>query len=162
MGTADATLSRKRAARRSAAGRRRAVPKPSAAQLHDLLDRALAAVDADDEAGSLLRATGLRARLRIPDLGVTLDVEPSEQGGHHVSWTFSDSHRRVPKVELIMDAQAANAYLQGRESLAVAMARNRIRYRGEARCALRYLPAMRVVVDAYRRLVRDDYPELAV
>jgi hypothetical protein len=42
------------------------------------------------------------------------------------------------------------------------MARNRIRYRGEARCALRYLPAMRVVVDAYRRLVRDDYPELAV
>ena len=46
--------------------------------------------------------------------------------------------------------------------LAVAMARNRIRYRGEARCALRYLPAMRVVVDAYRRLVRDDYPELAV
>ena len=61
-----------------------------------------------------------------------------------------------------MDSQTANAYLQGRESLAIEMARNRIRYRGETRCALRYLPAMRVVVDAYRRLVRDDYPKLAV
>ncbi len=161
MGTVEATRSRKKAVKGSAARRTRRAPKPSAAQLRDLLDRALAAVDADDEAGSLLRATGLRARLRVPDLGVSLDVAPSEEGDHHVSWAF-DSHRRAPKVELIMDSRAANAYLQGRESLAIAMARNRIRYRGEARCALRYLPAMRVVVDEYRRLVRDDYPELAV
>ena len=61
-----------------------------------------------------------------------------------------------------MDSQAANAYLQGRESLAIAMARNRVRVKGETRCALRYVPAMRVVVDAYRRLVRRDYPELVV
>jgi hypothetical protein len=160
MGTAEATLNRKRAVRRSK-GRRRAVPRPSAAQLRDLLDRALAAVDADEKAGSLLRATGLRARLRVPDLGVTLDVEPSEEGDHRVSWTFSETPG-VPKVELIMDSEAANAYLQGRESLAIAMAHHRVRYKGSSRCALRYLPAMRVVVDAYRRLVRERYPELAV
>ncbi len=162
MGTVEATLGRKRAVPSLAARRSRAVPTPSAAQLRDLLDRALAAVDADDEAGSLLRATGVRARLRVTDLGLTLDVAPSEEGGHHVSWTFSESRRRAPKVELTMDAQTANAYLQGRESLAIAMARNRIRYKGETRCALRYLPAMRVVVDAYRRLVHDDYPKLVV
>ena len=162
MGTVEATRSRKRAVPRSGASRKRTAPKPSAAQLRDLLDRALAKVDADDEAGSLLRATGLRARLRIPDLGVVLDVEPSEEGGHHLTWTFSESPGREPKLELIMDSQAANAYLQGRESLAVAMARNQVQYRGEARWALHYLPAMRVVVDAYRRLVRDDYPELTI
>jgi hypothetical protein len=162
MGTAEATLKRKRAARRSKASGRRAGRRPSAAQLRDLLDRALAAVDADEKAGSLLRATGLRARLRVPDLGVTLDVEPSDEANHQVSWSFSETPGGTPKVELIMDSEAANAYLQGRESLAIAMAHNRVRYRGEARCALRYLPAMRVVVDAYRRLVREDYPELAV
>lgn len=160
MGTVDVP-GRKRAVRGSVSKRKRQAPRPSATQLRDLLDRALAAVDADDDAGSLLRATGLRARLRVPDLGVTLDVAPSETGDHHVSWTFADPHRPA-KVELIMDSRAANAYLQGRESLAVAMARNRIKYRGDARCALRYLPAMRVVVDAYRRLVRKDYPELAL
>ena len=161
MATGEATLS-KVAVRRRAATRKRAAPKLTAAKLRDLLDRALAEVDADDEAGSLLRATGLRARLRVPDLGVVLDVEPSEEGAHHLSWTFSAPADRQPKLELIMDSQAANAYLQGRESLAIEMARSRVRYRGDARCALRYLPAMRVVVDAYRRLVRDDYPELAV
>jgi hypothetical protein len=150
------------ATRRRAGARKRAKPKLSAARLRELLDRALAAVDADDEAGSLLRATGLLARLRIPDLGLVLDVEPSEEGDHHVTWTFSESPRREPKLELIMESQAANAYLQGRESLAIAMARNEVRFRGEARCALHYLPALRVVVDAYRRLVRTDYPELAI
>ncbi len=93
MGTVEATRSRKKAVKGSAARRTRTAPKPSAAQLRDLLDRALAAVDADDEAGSLLRATGLRARLRVPDLGVSLDVAPSEEGDHHVSWTFSDVAR---------------------------------------------------------------------
>jgi hypothetical protein len=162
MGTVAATLGRKGAVRGAAASGAGAFPKPSAGQLRELLDRALAAVDADDEAGSLLRAAGVRARLRVTDLGLTLDVAPSEEGDHHVSWSFSEPPRGAPKLELIMDARTANAYLQGRESLAIAMARNRIRYKGEARCALRYLPAMRVVVEAYRRLVRDEYPKLAV
>lgn len=159
MGTVDATLKQGPARRR-----RRAAPTPkiTKAQLRDLLDRALAEVDADEEAGSLLRATGLRTRLRIRDVGLVLDVEPSEEGSHHLRWTFSGLAGREPKLELTMDSQAANAYLQGRESLAIAMVRNRVRVKGETRCALHYLPAMRVVVDAYRRLVRRDYPELVV
>jgi hypothetical protein len=160
MGTVQATL--KTGAVRAGAKRRRAAPKVSAAQLRHLLDQALSEVDADDRAGSLLRATGLRARLRISDLGLVLDVEASEEGDHHLRWSFSEDPERRPKLELTMDSQVANAYLQGRESLAIAMARNRVRYKGETRCALRYLPAMRVVVDAYRRVVSEDYPELVV
>src|SRR5262245_66615059 len=157
MGTVQATL-KKGAVRRRA----RAAPKVTKAQLRDLLDRALAEVDADEEAGSRLRASDLRARLRIRDVGLVLDVEPSEEGDHHLRWTFSAPPETQPKLELTMDSQAANAYLQGRESLAIAMARNRVRLKGDTRCALRYLPAMRVIVDAYRRLVRRDHPELVV
>jgi hypothetical protein len=158
MGTV-ATLKKGAVRRRP---RRRKPPKVTAAQLRGLLDRALAEVDADAEAGSQLRATGMTARLRIKELGLVLDVEPSEEGEHHLRWTFSESADRKPKLELTMDSQAANAYLQGRESLAIAMARNRVRLKGDTRHALRYVPAMRVVVDAYRRLVRRDYPGLVV
>lgn len=159
MGTAEGMLDR--AARRRKRGGR-ATPRVSGAQLRELLDGALAAVDADEQAGSHLRATGFRARLRVPDVGLVLDVEPSEQGQHHLRWSFEESARTDPELELVMDSQAANAYLQGRESLAIAIAQGRVRYRGNTRCALRYLPAMRVVVEAYRRLVRRDHPELAV
>src|SRR3954470_22175355 len=114
MGTVQATLN-SGAVRRRTGGRKRAAPKVSAAQLRDLLDRSMAEVDADDQAGSHLRATGLRARLRVRDLGLVLDVEPSEEGDHHLRWTFSESADRKPNLELIMDSQAANAYLQGRE-----------------------------------------------
>jgi hypothetical protein len=156
MGTVEATL------KKGTVRRRKRAPKVTEAQLRDLLDKALAEVDADAEAGSQLRATGLRARLRIRDLGLVLDVEPSEEGDHHLRWTFSGAADQEPKLELTMDSQAANAYLQGRESLAIAMARHRVRLKGDTRHALRYLPAMRVVVDAYRRLVRRDYPGLVV
>jgi hypothetical protein len=161
MGTVRATL-KKGAAAPATRRRRGATPKVTKAQLRELLDRALAEVDADDEAGAALRATGLRARLRIKDVGLVLDVEPSEEGDHHLRWTFTGRVEREAKLELTMDSQAANAYLQGRESLAIAMARNRVRLKGDTRCALHYLPAMRLIVDSYRRQVRRHHPELAV
>ena len=144
--------------RRGAAPQARAAPKVTEAQLRDLLDRALAEVDADEEAGSLLRATGLRARLRIRDLGLVLDVEPSEEGDHHLRWTFSGLGG--PR------AQArADDGLAGGERLSAGTGEpgdrdgpEQVRLKGDARCALQYLPAMRVVVDAYRRLCAADYP----
>jgi hypothetical protein len=128
----------------------------------ELLDRTLSEIDADERAGPLLRATGLRVRFRFPDLELALSVAPSEQGGHHLRWTFSEDAEWEPRVELSMSSQVANGYLQGRESLAIAIARGRVSYRGDTRCALHYLPAMRVVVDAYSRLVREVHPELVI
>lgn len=161
MGTVEATPTRG-AIRKGTAAPTRAAPKVSATQLRDLLDRALAEVDADDRAGSLLRAAGLRIRLICPDVGLTLSVAPSEEGRHHLRWTFADPPEWKPALELTMSSRVANAYLQGGESLAIAIARRRVRCTGEARTALRYLPAMRFLVDAYRRRVREDYPELAI
>ena len=89
-------------------------------------------------------------------------MAPSEERGHHLRWTFSERAGWKPRLELTMSSQVANSYLQGGESLAIAIARGRVRVKGDTRCALRYVPAMRVVVDAYRRLVRDDYPQLLI
>jgi hypothetical protein len=160
MGTSQATLKRAVPLVKGG-GRRRRTPRPSAAELHELLDQTLAAVDADDRTGPLLRATGLQVRLRVPDLELVLNVAPSEEGPH-LRWTFSDRADWRPKVDLAMNSEVANAYLQGAESLAIALARGRVRWKGETRCALLYVPALRLFVDEYRRLVRRRYPRLAL
>ncbi len=53
-----------------------------------------------------------------------------------------------------MDSEVANAYLQGGESLAVGIARRRVRFGGAAGAALRYLPALRLICAHYRRIVK--------
>ena len=138
----------------------RAVGSPG--ELRELLDLTWRAVDADDIAGPLLRGAGLRVRFEIPDLGLVLNVAPSDQPGHHLRWEFSDDPSFDPKLELTMDSEVANAYLQGRESLAIAIARRRVRVGGEARVALLYVPALRLVCEHYRRIVKAEHPELAV
>jgi hypothetical protein len=137
-------------------------PKVGEAELRALFDEVLADVDADERAGSLLRAAGLRVRFRFPDLGMVLNVAPSDEAEHHLRWRFSDAKGWEPKLDLVMDSQVANAYFQGRESLAVAMARGKVRARGDTRCALLYVPALRFVVDSYRRHVSAGHPHLAV
>ena len=65
------------------------------------------------------------------------------------------------KLELEMDSTVANRFLLGRESLAVAIARGEARFRGEARAALLYLPATRLLFESYKQVVTSEYPTLA-
>ena len=134
----------------------------SATEFRELLDEALFELDTDEKAGPLLRASGLRVRFDFPDLAMVLNIAASEELGHHLRWEFSDAVDWEPKLNLSMDWQIANAYLQGKESLAIAIARGRVRYDGQARCALLYVPALGLVVAPYRRLVRRKYPHLLV
>jgi len=137
-------------------------PNVSVTEFRELLDEALSELDTDEKTGPLLRAAGLRMRFDFPDLGMVLNVATSEEPGHHLRWEFSDAVDWEPKLTFSMDSQIANAYLQGKESLAIAIARGRVRYKGDTRCALLYVPALRLVVGPYRRLVRREYPHLLV
>jgi hypothetical protein len=135
---------------------------PSRAEFRELLERVLEDVDSDEKIGTLMRAAGLRVRFHYPDLDLTVNVAPSEENGHHLRWTFADNADWSPKLELTMDSDVANRYLQGRESLAVGIARGRVQTRGESRAALLYLPALRLVCEPYRRVLLADYQHLAI
>ena len=137
-------------------------PVRSRAEFRGLLEKALEQVDADERAGSLLRAAGVRIRFHFPDLDMVLNVAATEEAGHHVRWAFADGPHWKPKLEFEMDSDVANAYLQGRESLAIAIARRQVRCKGESRIALLYVPAIRLLCDPYRRIVTSDYPHLAL
>ena len=77
-------------------------------------------------------------------------------------WAFSDEIEWTPKLELEMDSEVANGYLQERESLAVAIARGRVKTSGDAKAALLYIPALRLLARPYRRVVTDEHPQLAL
>jgi hypothetical protein len=134
----------------------------AAAEFESVLDGVLAETDADDQAGPLLRATGLRIRFEFPDLPLVLNLAATEEGDHHLTWRFSDDVRWKPKLTLRMDSKVANAYLQGKESLAIAIARGRVKATGDTRSALVYIPALRLLVTSYRRLVTQEHPDLVL
>ena len=133
---------------------------PSADELRAVLDDALGTLDRDDRSGPLLRASGMAIRLELTDIGLVANVASSDERDHHLRWSFD----RVEPAKLVlrMDAATANAYLQGRESLAIGIARGRVRLQGDARTALLYLPALRLICEPYRRTVSERFPHLAM
>ncbi|MQA73864.1 MAG: hypothetical protein GEU88_05885 [Solirubrobacterales bacterium] len=128
--------------------------------LRAALERALAATDADERLGPRVGAAGLRARFEFTDCDLVLNVAAGD-GEHNLSWWFGDDPAWRPRLRLEMDSGTANRYLQGRESLAIAIARGRVRVRGESRAALAFLPAARLISGHYRRVVDSDFPALA-
>ena len=126
------------------------------------LDAALAEADADERIGPSLRAARLRLRFVFTDSGVVLDLAAVEDGAHNLIWSFDGPTESKPKLELEMDSEVANRYLQGRESLAIGIAHGRVRCRGESRIALLYLPATRLLCEPYRHVISTRFPELVV
>jgi len=133
----------------------------NAEEFREILDRALHEIDDDERSGPLLRAAGLSLRIELTDIDLVLRLAAAGEGDHHLRWSFGDSGEPA-KLDLRMDSATANAYLQGKESLAVAIARGKVRCSGESRIALLYLPALRLVVEPYRHQVRERYPHLVL
>lgn len=129
-------------------------------QLRAALEEALATVDADERLGPLIGATGLRMRFEFTDLDMALNVAAAD-GDRNLTWSFGDNPGWDPKLKLRMTSDVANRYLQGRESLAVAIARGQVRCSGDSRTALLYLPAAHLIAGPYRRVVEAEYPALA-
>jgi hypothetical protein len=134
----------------------------SAGELREVLDALVSAVDSDERIGTLIRAAGPRMRLEFTDCGIVLNLAEGDGRGENLLWRFDDDADWEPRLRLWMDSATATRYLQGAESLAIAIARGRVRCEGDARVALLYVPAMRLLVEPYRRLVAERFPRLAV
>jgi hypothetical protein len=134
----------------------------SAEEMHEVVERVLSEVNRSERAGPLLRATGMRLRLSCPDMELAVNIAASDDPDECIEWTFSEHRPWEPKLELTMGSATANAFFQGRMSVPVAIARGQIQCSGDARAALLYLPAAKLIADPYRKLVAADYPHLAI
>jgi hypothetical protein len=152
---------------RTVAAREEIAPASDAVRADEFraaLEQTLELAESDQRIGPMLAASKLRMRFRFPDSGLELNIAAGEAegegGGRNLSWSFGDVDW-TPKLELTMESAVANRFLQGRESLAIAIARGRARYRGESHSALLGLPATRLLCEPYREVVRSGFPELA-
>ena len=61
-----------------------------------------------------------------------------------------------------MSSETANRYFQGKENVAIAIARRRIKAGGDVKAALAIIPITKPLFGRYREMIAADYPHLEV
>jgi hypothetical protein len=115
-----------------------------------VMDRVFAMMDEDPEMGPRLRDADVPQRFEFTDLG--------EDGNLH--WEWSDDVAWQPRVEMTMSSETANRYFQGKENVAVAIARRRIKTGGDVKAALSLIPITKPVFPRYRAFLESEHPHL--
>jgi hypothetical protein len=132
-------------------------------ELKAILNAVLKEIDIDPDAGPRLRAAAAPLRIEFPDLQLAVNVSRADSANHCLRWDFSRRSKAHPKLRLSMQSDVANRVFQGRENPAIAIARGRLRTNIEdAGAALRFFPAAKPLFTAYRELISEKYPHLAV
>jgi hypothetical protein len=116
----------------------------------------------DPEMGPRLREADTPQRFEFPDVDLVVNIRPGAVGEPNLAWEWSDDIPWTPKVEMRMSSEIANRYFQGRENIAIAIARRRIKAGGDVKAALAIIPLTKPVFAQYREMIVADYPHLEV
>jgi hypothetical protein len=135
-------------------------PFRSAEEFREVLDRTFGLMSTDPEMGPKLRDADTPQRYEFPDLDLVVNVTAGDEA--NLRWEWSDDVPWEPEVEMTMDSEIANRYFQGKENIAIALARRRIRSKGNTKKALALIPVTKPVFARYREMVEQDYPHLVV
>jgi hypothetical protein len=125
------------------------------------VDRVFGMMDSDVEMGPRLRAADVPQRFEFTDVDLVVNIRaagPGEDGNLHWEWT--DDVDWEPKVRMAMSSETANRYFQGKENVAIAIARRRIKTGGDVKAALSLIPVTKPIYARYRALVDAEYPHL--
>jgi hypothetical protein len=134
----------------------------SAAEFREVMDKTFEIMSTDPEMGPKLRAAETPQRFEFPDLDLVVNItfSPEVTDGRNLRWEWSDDVPWEPEVEMTMDSEVANRYFQGRENIAMAIARRRIKSAGNIKKALALAPITKPVFAKYKAMVQADYPHL--
>jgi hypothetical protein len=133
----------------------------SAKEFREVMDQIFAIMDEDPEMGPRLRDADVPQRFEFEDLDLVVNVRaatPDED--RNLVWEWTDEVAWEPKVKMTMSSETANKYFQGKENVAMAIARRRIKAGGDVKAALALMPITKPVFARYRALVERDYPHL--
>jgi hypothetical protein len=134
----------------------------SADEFREVMDKVFTIMSTDAEMGPKLREARTPQRFEFPDLDMVVNITYSEQvaDGQNLRWEWTDAVGWEPEVEMKMDSDVANRYFQGKENVAMAIARRRIKASGNVKKALSLLPITKPVFERYRELAEAEYPHL--
>jgi hypothetical protein len=134
----------------------------SAREFREVMDRTFEIMSSDPQVGPQLRAAGAPQRFEFPDLEMVVNIRSGSDGEANLAWEWTDEVAWEPQVRLTMTSEIANRYFQGKENMATAIARRRIKADGDVTAALTIIPMTKPVFAHYREMIAADYPHLEV
>ena len=130
-------------------------------QFREVMDRAFGLMSDDPDMGPRLRAADVPQRFEFPDADLVVNIRAGRTGeGENLHWEWTDEIDWEPRVRMTMSTDTANRYFQGKENVAMAIARRRIKTGGDVRAALEILPLTKPVFERYTAMIRAEYPHL--
>jgi hypothetical protein len=136
-------------------------PFRSPGEFREVMDRTFALMRDDPEMGPRLREADCPQQFSFPDVEMVASIRPGGRDEPNVAWEWGDQIGWEPKVTMEMSSETANRYFQGKENVAIAIARRRIKTSGDVR-ALAIIPITRPLFARYRAMIAADYPHLEV
>jgi hypothetical protein len=128
-----------------------------------VMDRVFGMMDDDPEMGPKLRDADVPMRYEFEDVDLVVNIRAARAGEDgNLHWEWSDDVDWDPQVKMAMSSETANKYFQGKENIAMAIARRRIKSGGDVKAALALMPITKPVFARYRSMLEDEFPHLVV
>jgi hypothetical protein len=135
----------------------------SPAEFRAVIDRVFAMMDEDAEMGPQLRDADVPMRYEFDDLDLVANIRAAREGEQgNLHWEWSEDVDWEARVQMTMSSETANKYFQGKENVALAIARRRIKAGGDVKAALALMPVTKPVFPKYRAMIEAEYPHLVV
>jgi hypothetical protein len=131
-------------------------------EFREVMDRTFALMSEDPEMGPRLREADTPQRFEFTDLDLVVNIRAGQPGEPNLAWEWTDDVSWEAKVKMTMTSETANRYFQGKENVAIAIARRRIKAGGDVKAALAIIPITKPVFARYREMIAVDYPHLEV
>ena len=134
----------------------------NAKEFREVMDRVFEMMSTDPDMGPKLRDAETPQRFEFPDLDLVVNVTYDDDASNTdcLKWEWSDDVSWEPEVKMEMTSDVANRYFQGKENIAMAVARRRIKTSGDVKKALTLVPVTKPVFKLYREMVEREYPHL--
>jgi hypothetical protein len=132
----------------------------STAEFRAVIDRVFSMMSEDAEMGPRLRDADVPQRFEFDDLDLVVNIRAGAGDEGNLHWEWTDDVDWDAKVKMKMSSEVANRYFQGKENVAMAIARRRIKTGGDVRAALSLIPITKPIYARYRELLEEEYPHL--
>src|SRR5436305_755321 len=98
-------------------------------EFREVMDRTFALMSDDPDMGPQLREADTPQRFEFTDVEMVVNIRAGGPDEPNLAWEWTDEGAWEPKVKMAMSSETANRYFQGKENVAIAIARRRIKAR---------------------------------
>ena len=127
------------------------------------MDRVFTMMSEDPEMGPQLRDADTPQRFDFTDFDLVVNIRAGRpEEDDNLVWEWTDDVAWEPKVKMSMSSETANKYFQGKENVAMAIARRRIKPSGDVKAALALIPITKPIYERYRAYLDGEHPHLLV